>query len=55
MLETKKNKGMHEVPDPNPKSAVPVRCGVRRSVARRVPGTLWTVGTARVQAGPQGP
>ena len=37
--------GEPAVPDPNPEPAVPVRCGVRSSVARRVPGTLWTVGT----------
>ena len=39
------------VPDPNPEPAVPVRCGVRRSVARRVPGTLWTVGTRASRPG----
>ena len=38
-------------PTPNPEPAVPVRCGVRRSVARRVPGTLWTVGTRASRPG----
>ena len=37
---TRRHRREPAVPDPNPEPAVPVRCGVRSSVARRVPGTF---------------